>query len=169
MPSRARKDIVDADEVSVYHCTSRVVRRAFLCGEDPYTGQNFDHRKKWIEELLQYMAKHFALDILSFTVLSNHMHKQLRIRPDIVQRWTDREVARKWLFLYPKRKDKNGNACPPNDKEIRYITGDKKRVKELRQRLCSLSWFNRHLKEEIARRANGEDGVTGAILSGRPA
>ncbi len=106
MPSRARKDIVDADEVSVYHCTSRVVRRAFLCGEDPYTGQNFDHRKKWIEELLQYMAKHFALDIISFAVLSNHMHKQLRIRPDIVQRWTDREVARKWQPISLSRHNK---------------------------------------------------------------
>jgi len=113
------------------------------------------------------MAKHFALDIVSLAILSNHMHKQLRIRPDIVRKWSNREVARKWLFLYPKTKDKNGNACAPKDKEINQITSDKKRVKELRERLCSLSWFNRYLKEKIAKRANKEDQVTGHFFESR--
>ena len=45
MPGYARSQIVDASEVGIYHCVSRCVRRAFLCGDDALTGQNFDHRK----------------------------------------------------------------------------------------------------------------------------
>jgi hypothetical protein len=38
MPTYARRHIVVEDEVGVYHCVARCVRRAFLCGVDSYTG-----------------------------------------------------------------------------------------------------------------------------------
>ena len=37
MPAYARSHIVPPDEVGVYHCMARCVRRAFLCGVDPLT------------------------------------------------------------------------------------------------------------------------------------
>ena len=37
MPAYARSRIVPPDEVVVYHCMARCVRRAFLCGVDPLT------------------------------------------------------------------------------------------------------------------------------------
>ena len=48
MPTYARGQIVLEDEVGVDHCIARCVRRAFLRGVDPYTGQDYSHRKEWI-------------------------------------------------------------------------------------------------------------------------
>ena len=45
MPTYARRQIVVEDTVGVYHCIARCVRRAFLCGIDPYTGRDYSHRK----------------------------------------------------------------------------------------------------------------------------
>lgn len=60
MPASARREIVDASQVGIYHCVSRCVRRAFLCGEDALTGRNFDHRKEWIRGRLEELAGAFA-------------------------------------------------------------------------------------------------------------
>jgi hypothetical protein len=37
--AQARRVVVAADEVGVYHCISRCVRRAYLYGEDAYSGR----------------------------------------------------------------------------------------------------------------------------------
>ncbi len=50
-PSMARRncaEVVVADEIAVYHCVQRVVRRAFLCGVDRLSGNSHDHRRTWI-------------------------------------------------------------------------------------------------------------------------
>ena len=39
------------DEIGVPHTWSRCVQSAFLCGEDPATGRNFEHRRTWIQKL----------------------------------------------------------------------------------------------------------------------
>ena len=51
------------DEVGVYHCVARCVRRAFLCGVDPLTKHDYDYRKEWIRERLELLASVFAIDI----------------------------------------------------------------------------------------------------------
>ncbi|TWU08608.1 hypothetical protein Poly21_55770 [Allorhodopirellula heiligendammensis] len=51
-------------------------------GDDPISGKNFDHRKRWIEQYLQQFAASFGIDLLCFSLLSNHFHLILRSRPD---------------------------------------------------------------------------------------
>ena len=95
-----RRELIDEPEVGIYHCVQRAVRQAFLCGQDAVTGQNFDHRKAWIQQRLEVLAGQFGIEVLSFAVMSNHCHVVLRNRPDVVQDWSDEEVARRWWFLF---------------------------------------------------------------------
>ncbi|MCE9687667.1 transposase, partial [Shewanella sp. AS16] len=49
---RPRRTQISVEDTPYYHCCSRVVRRAFLCGDDAYSGKNYDHRRGWVESLL---------------------------------------------------------------------------------------------------------------------
>ena len=102
MPGNARKDIVRAGEVATYHCWSRCVQRAFLCGEDPVTGRDFNYRRSWIEDLLAYQAGVFAVDVGNYNLLSNHAHTILRTRPVIAAQWSAEELALRWKMAWPE-------------------------------------------------------------------
>jgi hypothetical protein len=105
MARLVRADLVDPSEVATFHCLNRCVRRGYLCGDDPHTGHNYNHRKQWLEERLEWLAAHFGIDLIGFSILSNHFHLILRSRPDVVAAWDDSEVARRWMMLCPVRKD----------------------------------------------------------------
>jgi hypothetical protein len=156
------------DEVEgVYHCFSRCVRRAFLCGFDPLTGRDFSHRKSWIVDRLQYLTTIFAIEVCAYAIMENHYHSILRTRPDIVASWSDREVAIRWLTLYPKHRPRPATPEPPTEQQIAELLNRPQRIAELRKRLCSLSWFMGRLNEFIARKANKEDDVKGRFWDGR--
>jgi hypothetical protein len=84
MARLVRADVFDPAEVSVFHCINRCVRRCFLCGSDPVSGRSYEHRKRWLEERLRFLAGCFGIDVLAFAILSNHFHVILRNRPDMV-------------------------------------------------------------------------------------
>ena len=163
----ARREIVTDGAEGIYHCISRCVRRAFLCGEDPYTGQSFEHRKAWVENRLKLLVNSFAIQICAFAVMSNHLHVVLRTRPDLAATWSDEEAARRWLLVFPKRKTKEGKPLPPSPGEIMALCRDYPGIDVIRRRLGSVSWFMRSLNENIARRANREDCCKGRFWEGR--
>ena len=167
MARTARSDEFDPHEVSVFHCINRCVRRCFLCGVDPLTGEDFEHRKVWIEKRLEFLAAQFGIDVIGFSVLSNHFHVVLRNRPDVVATWPDEEVAQRWRMLCPLRKQPDGTPQTPTQDEILSIVRDPNRVQELRTRLSHISWFMKMVSERVARRANAEEDLTGRFWQGR--
>jgi REP element-mobilizing transposase RayT len=167
MPGYARSQIVVENVVGVYHCITRCVRRAFLCGDDRYSGKNYDHRKKFIRRRLQELASVFGIDICGYAVMSNHLHVVLRVRPDLAQEWSDDEVALRWRLLFLPRDETTGEKVEPEQHDLDRITSDPDYVAMLRDRLTSLSWFMRCLNEPIAREANREDKCTGRFWEGR--
>ncbi len=162
----ARKTIVDVSAIGVYHCVSRCVRRAFLCGVDGYSGNNYEHRRSWIAGRLQELAKTFGIEVFTYAVMSNHLHLVLRNRPDWVGGWSDELVVRRWCALFPQR-DAQGVPLPVSEEALAGFLADPKRVEIWRERLGDISWFMRCLNEPIARRANREDKCTGRFWEGR--
>ncbi|MGM0489361.1 MAG: transposase [Planctomycetota bacterium] len=65
MVSCARRRLLGEDgaRTGTFHCTTRCVRRAFLCGEDPLTGQDYSYRRDWIMLREEQLAGLFTIDI----------------------------------------------------------------------------------------------------------
>ena len=59
----ARKQLVSLEDTPYYHCYVRCVRRAFICGEDKYSGKNYDHRRDWIKDKITEQINLFAIDL----------------------------------------------------------------------------------------------------------
>ena len=99
MVACARRKLLGRERQAVFHCWTRCVRRAFLCGRDPLTGKDFSHRRDWILRREEQLANLFAIEIEFRAELSNHLHAVLRTRPQIARRWSPQEVARRWLTI----------------------------------------------------------------------
>ena len=77
----------------VFITACRWARRAFLCGVDVYSGQDYSHRKEWILDRLRELAGLFVIEVCGYSVMSNHLHLMLRNRPDIAGQWSAAEIA----------------------------------------------------------------------------
>ena len=156
----ARAQLVDPSVTRWYHCVTRCVRRAHLLAEGALD------RKQWIENRLKELAEIFAVSVAGFAVLDNHLHVLVRLDPDVVGQWSDEDVVKRWGRLFPPR-DQERQALPLSKEWIRGRLQDADWVARARQRLASLSWFMKCLKEPLARMANREDGAKGAFFEAR--
>ena len=133
----------------MYHCVTRCVRRAWLCGIDPLTGADHEQRKQAVEARIRQLGEIFAVGIYAYAVMSNHLHVVLAVEPEAAAHWSDDQVAERWLRLFPVRDAERYEAR----RSTLLATIDR-----YRERLTDLSWFMKCLDEHIARRANAEDG-----------
>jgi hypothetical protein len=156
----ARAQLVDTSVTRWYHCITRCVRRAFLLGEGD------QNRQEWIENRLEELAEIFAVAVGGFSVMDNHLHVLLRLDPDLAQAWSDEEVVRRWGQLFPPR-DKSRQPTPITEHWVQWRLKDSLWVATARQRLQSLSWFMKCLKEPLSRLANRQDKTRGTFFEGR--
>ena len=71
--TKARSQQVSLEATPFYHCVSRCVRRAFLCGDA------YEHRRGWIEDKMQALSDAFCIDVAAYAIMSNHYHVVLRV------------------------------------------------------------------------------------------
>lgn len=99
--------------------------------------------------------------------MSNHLHVVLRMGPAAAQAWSAEAVVTRWWTIYPRQRLRDGTPVVATAAQVREQARDAAWVAQRRQRLADLGWFMKALKEEISRRANREDGCTGAFWEGR--
>ena len=161
-----RKRLVSLAETPYYHCISRCVRRAFLCGVDAATGFDFSHRRGWIVERLHELSGIFAIDLCAYAVMSNHYHVVLRVNREVALGWSDTEVAERWLRLFKGPPLVHRLLAGERlDATARHVA--EAEITVWRKRLHDLSWYMRCLNETIARLANAEDRCKGRFWEGR--
>jgi len=159
-----RKQLISITETPYYHIVSRCVRKAYLCGNDPFTKRSYEHRRQWIVDRIQHLTQIFNIEICAYAVMTNHYHLVVKIRS--TANWDDLQVLDNWGLL-----------CSLSHTCQRYLEGEKLsafelklvkvQVKIYRERLMSISWFMKLLNQHIATIANKEDKCTGHFWEGR--
>ena len=166
--TRSRSELVSPEDTRWYHCVSRCVRRAFLCGSEPSQGRSFDHRRAWVIDRLKELNNTFAVDIAAYAVMSNHYHLVLHLNPERAAHWSDREVLRRWTTLFagpPIVREYLASGEGSSNHAIREVASQF--ADTCRKRLQDLSWYIRLLNESISRKANLEDQCSGRFWEGR--
>lgn len=153
-------------EIALLHVTQRCVRRAFLAGFDPVSNRDYSFRRESIRRRMEALASVFAIDVLTYAILSNHLHLILRSRPDVVASWSDRECAIRWLRVFPGRRLEEYLA-EPTEAAIEGLLSQPGLIETIRQRLSDVSWFMRSLSQPIAIMANRQDDCRGHFWEGR--
>ncbi len=164
--TKPRSQQISLDDTPFYHCVSRCVRRAFLCGFDQLTNRSYEHRRQQIQNDMLRLASVFYIDIAAFAIMPNHYHTVLRVKRedaladhpetivqralqvvagnDVTHRFLNKEPLQKWEY-----------------EQLNTF------VDTWRSRLFDISWFMKFLNEGIARRANKEDECKGHFWESR--
>ncbi len=163
---QSRKSQISLAATPYYHCISRCVRRAYLCGQDEVSGRSYEHRRGWVEEKLLSLTQAFAIEVCAYAIMSNHTHLVVYVGEQVAESWSVYDILFRWHKVFKGTYLTQAYMQGAQLTEVEYQT-----VKETAQiyklRLCSISWFMRALNEHIARKANQEDECTGRFWEGR--
>ena len=164
--TRPRKQQISLDATPYYHCVSRCVRRAFLCGTDTFSGRSYEHRRLQIQNDVLRLASIFFIDVAAFAVMSNHYHLVLHVDREACLKATPKSIAIRWHQLFAgkevSKKFIDGEFIESHEHEQLNTWLD-----QWRGRLHNISWFMKVLNEKIARAANKEDECTGHFWESR--
>ena len=162
----ARRQHVCLTETSYYHCFSRCVRRAFLCGIDALSGKSNQHRRDWVERQILAQSRAFCIDVAGYAIMSNHYHVVIKVNLDLAASLSAEAIVTRWQQLYRlnplMERFKAGNVL--TDAEQDNVATQIARMREI---LTSISYFMGYMNQYIARKANMEDECTGRFWEGR--
>jgi REP element-mobilizing transposase RayT len=147
-----RANQINLDATSYYHCYVRCVRKGYLFGIGE-NNKNYDHRRGWVIERINYLLKGFAIEVCAFAIMSNHYHLVLHVDKEQAIAWNDEEVNQRWKWVLGRKTE--------------LPIASTEEVNRRRNNLFSISWFMRFLNEYIARLANKEDDVKGRFWESR--
>jgi putative transposase len=168
MPVARSKQII-LSQTSYYHCISRCVRRAFLCGYDKFTGNSFEHRRDWFEKRLTKLSSAFSINVCAYAIMHNHNHLVLHVDTERAQTWSNLEVIQRWHSIHPNKTITAMYIDPQQRQKLTPIqlSTIHKITKIYRERLTSISYFMKALNQYIALRANREDQCSGRFWESR--
>jgi REP element-mobilizing transposase RayT len=168
MPIARSKQII-LSQTSYYHCMSRCVRRAFLCGYDKLTGSNFEHRREWFEKRLKKLSTAFSIDVCAYAIMHNHNHLVLHVDTERAKTWSNIEVIRRWHSIHPNKTITAMFLDPIKRDTLSPIqlSTVQKIANIYRERLTNISYFMKALNQYIALRANREDCCSGRFWESR--
>ena len=163
---QARSKQVSLEVTPYYHCVSRCVRRAFLCGIDKLTGHSYEHRRGWLESRLLSVSQAFMIDIASYAVMHNHYHVVLCVDKSGAARLSSEAVLTRWHQVFSGNELSQAFVKGESLTPAQYSALNDS-IETWRSRLTDISWFMRAVNELIARQANREDECTGRFWEGR--
>ncbi|HAS8443421.1 TPA: transposase [Vibrio vulnificus] len=142
------------------------MRRSFLCGEDPTTQRNYEHRREWIKQKMYALSQVYCIDVCAYAIMSNHYHLVVHINREKALNLSNSDVIARW-----KQEHKLPTLV------TRWLSGQLTSQAEIdmcmtiieswRERLWSLSWFMKELNFDIACQANKEDDCKGHFWESR--
>ena len=159
-----RGEVIKKDESGLYHCWTNTVRSLKILAAE-YRGKS---RRDWVIDRAEDLARWFGISIAFYSVLDNHYHFVLQTLPELVKKWTDKQVIKRsskiyaWKFL--RMGVRGGEATP---EQLEEFARDKELVAECRARLSDPSWFMKQLNQYIAWRCNQSDEKRGHFVGSR--
>jgi len=158
-----RRNLIDLSECSCYHVISRCTRQLHLLGTCPASRAE---RKGLLLDQLERLATYTAVGVAGWAVMDNHLHLLLKVDTETACGWSDREVARRWLGLHPAR-DGYFRPLAVSDEQVDSFVSDTENVAEMRERLTSISYFMKEVKQELTQRINKLENTVGSLWAGR--
>ena len=105
-----RGEVIKQDESGLYHCWTSTVRSLKILAPE----HNGKSRRDWVIDRAEGLARWFGISIAFYSVLDNHYHFVFQTLPDVVKKWTDKQVIKRsskitlgssvgWEFAVEKR------------------------------------------------------------------
>lgn len=169
---KKRTQVANPDFVNTFHITVRCVRKNHLLDDGkPIKGRALK-RRRVVFDRIEALAQAYAIDIIRISIMDSHLHLELRNRPDLVMLMSDKEVARRYLMIYPgycqaTADAKGTDPDQPTEEDVEELAKDKKKIAEYRRVLSSISRFMQSLNFYTSRFFNIVDRMAGAFWESR--